>query len=214
MKFFTFFFFYLLSIGLFSQIPPELHNKAVDLVELSNKEIDNENYDLALSHLSQAYVLDSTIRDIFIAYYHLHYNLENTKEQISSLRKAISIHYDDDQFYYYLGKSYLADNNLDSAIENFSTAIKYSKINGEDFELVSDYYASRGICFLKMGEFNKSITDFSYAIKLDEYKTSALANRGVAYYKLKQNDNACESWKKALYYGEMSVEMYINKFCE
>lgn len=192
----------------------ELHNKAIDLVELANTAIDEQDYNLALSQLNQAYQTDSTLRNIFIAYYHLYYDVENTAEQIVSLKKAISIHYDDDQFYYYLGKSYLQQNNLDSAIVKFSKAIEYSKINGEDFELINDYYASRGICFLKKEKYAKSISDFSYAIKLNEFKTSAYANRGVAYYQLNQKSKACESWKKAFEYGEMSVEAYINKFCQ
>lgn len=204
----------LLTINsLFSQVSIDDRNKAVTLINQADTYIKAEGYSQAITRLKTAIKLDSTIRDAFILINRAFYETDETNSQIEYLKKAKSIYTDDDEFAYQLGKIYQKENKLKAAIAEYDTAIKFSKLNGEDYEIVYDYYANRGICFLKQNLFAKSVEDFDYAIKLNDMKGSIYTNRGIALFKMKKKDEACKSWEKALELGQ-NVQGYIDKCCK
>ncbi len=214
MKFYLLCFIAILSFNsLFSQVNVDDLNKSIDLIKRANDDIKMENHSQAIPKLISAIKLDSTQRDAFTLLNRAFYETGDKKSQIEYLKKAKSIYTDDDEFPYYLGKVYQKKNQLKAAIAEYDTAIKYSKVNGEDYELVYDYYANRGICYLKQNIYTNAVSDFDYAIKLNDMKGSIYTNRGIALFQMKKKDEACKSWEKALELGQ-NVQQYIDKFCK
>ncbi|WP_340198947.1 tetratricopeptide repeat protein [Ascidiimonas sp. W6] len=112
-----------------------------------------------------------------------------------------------------MGKVYQKEKKLDLAIEELSEAIRFGKINGEDYPIVYDYHSNRGACYLKKNMYSQALEDFNYALKLNDSNANIYANKGVALYKLKKVKAACESWQRALELGQKSVQNYIDNKC-
>ena len=205
---------FVLTFNLVSaQINVDALNKPIELINQANVDMRAGNYSQAIPLLREAIKLDSTKRDAFILLNRAFYELKDSNSQIENLKKAKSIYTDDDEFPYHLGKIYQKANKLNAAIAEYSTAIKFGKANGEDYEIVYDYYANRGICYLKQNKFANAVSDFDYAIKLNNTKGSIYTNRGIALFQMKRKDEACKSWKKALELGQ-NVQQYLKKYCK
>lgn len=196
----------------FAQVDLSVLNKPIELINKASDHFDEGNYSKAINLLEESIKLDSTLRDAFILLNHAYYITGNKKSQIKYLKKAKSIYADDDEFPYHLGRIYQQQNKLNAAIAEYDTAIQFSKINGEDYKIVYDYYANRGICLLKQDMFAKSISDFDNAIRLNNKKGSIYTNRGIALFKVMKTHEACKSWIKALELGQ-NVEQYLKKYC-
>jgi len=206
----------LLTICNFSygQIMLDDHNEAVEFINDSQVLIQNKQYNEAIPKLEAAVKLDSTIRDAYLLIYKAGYYARNTETPKLYLKKAKSIFLEDDEIVYYLGKIYQTEKDYDNALIEFNYAIKYSKENGENYPIVYDYYASRGVCYLNQDKYEKALEDLNYSLKLNDTKGSVYANRGLALYKLKKYDEACTSWNRARELGITSVENYITKYCK
>lgn len=195
------------------QIPLKDHYKAIELYNAAVTLFQNGNYDTAVIKLEEAIKLDYSLRNSYLLLNKVLYVLEDTQAQKELLTKAKTIFLEDDELCYYLGKIYQKEENLNLAIQELSEAIKYSKINGEDFPIVYAYYTSRGACYLKLDNYEKAVTDFNDALKFNDSNANIYANKGVALYKLKKTNEACKSWQKALQLGQKSVQTYLNKKC-
>jgi tetratricopeptide (TPR) repeat protein len=121
---------------------------------------------------------------------------------------------EDDEMAYYLGNILQRENRLIEAIAAYTDAIKYSKINGEEFELVWAYHFNRGNCYLKSNQHAKAIPDYDYALKLSPSNADVLTNRGFCHYKVGNNSAACEDWKEAKKFGNTQTEKYLQSFCK
>lgn len=69
-------------------------------------------------------------------------------------------------------------------------------------------YNHRGMAYFVMGEYEKSINDFSRAIKFDSQNLRAVNNRGLAYRMLKKYDLALEDFQKSLEIDQYQYETY------
>ncbi|MDQ3191607.1 MAG: tetratricopeptide repeat protein [Bacteroidota bacterium] len=198
----------------FGQIMLEDHNKAIRFLNNSHKLLEQKDYIGATEDLKKAIKLDSTIRDTYTLIYQTLTMTQDYSEQKKYLLKAKKVFTDDDEFCYYLGRLYQNEGKFDEAIAEYNEAVKFSKINGEDYPIVYDYYSSRGICYLKKELFSEAVKDFDYAIKLNNTKGNIYTNRGIALFKMSNKLEACESWRKALELNEGSASNYINKYCK
>lgn len=196
------------------QILLEDHNKAVDHINSAQTLISSKKYNNAITELELAIKLDSTIRDAYLLIYKASYYNGNAEISKKYLKKAKSIFVEDDEITYYLGKIYQAEKKYRNALTEYNDAIKYGKKNGEDYPIVFDYYASRGICYLWQNQYQKALSDFDYSLKLNAKNGGVYANRGIVLYKLRKYDEACRSWKKAYKMGQKSVKKYIDRNCK
>lgn len=199
---------------LYGQIDFYDHNEAIDLINRAQNNIEQGEFSLAINNLTEAIKLDSTIRGAYILINQAAFELGDILAQKEILFKAKKLFTDDDEFCYYLGRIYQKEDLYDKAIGEYNEAIKFSKVNGEDFELVYEYYANRGICFLKKEEYDKAHKDFDYASKLNNTKGGIYANKGIVLFKLNRTSEACDSWQKAINLGEKSAKKYIDKYCK
>lgn len=62
----------------------------------------------------------------------------------------------------------------------------------------ADAYCSRGIAYMEKGKYNKAITDYTEALKINPKYADAYYNRGNAYVKKGLHDKAIEDFNKAI----------------
>lgn len=205
----------LLPIGKITlgQVELKAMNKPIDLLNDANNDIENGNYEQAVQKLIASIRLQPKIRDAYLSLNTACSHTNQTAILKSYLQKAKTIFEEDDEICYYLGNIYQNENNLAKAIQEYTLAIKYSKKNGEDYELVYAYYQNRASCYLKLNEFAKAIPDFNYALKLNQENETIYVNRGIAYYKTGKRTEACQDWRKASKLGNSSASVYLRKYC-
>jgi len=186
----------------------EINNTAVDM-------ISKGNYESAARILEQVIVNDPSYHAAYLNFYRAGSQLESKKEKvIKTLREGLLIFEEDDEMAYYLGNILQKENRFSEAIQAYSEAIKYSKINGEEFELVWAYHFNRGNCYLKTNQHAKAIPDYDYALKLSPLNADVLTNRGFSHYKLDNTKTACEDWNEAKRLGNKQTDKYLQSFCK
>jgi tetratricopeptide (TPR) repeat protein len=186
----------------------EINNTAVDM-------ISKGNFESAARILEQVILDDPSFHPAYLNFYRAGGQVASQKEKvIETLRKGLLIFEEDDEMAYYLGNILQRENRLEEAIAAYTDAIKYSKINGEEFELVWAYHFNRGNCYLKSNQHAKAIPDYDYALKLSPSNADVLTNRGFCHYKVGNNSAACEDWMEAKRLGNTQTEKYLQSFCK
>lgn len=188
-------------------------NKAIELLNSANKDIENGEHASAVQKLIASIRLQSNIRETYLSLNTACSHTNQTAILKTYLQKAKAIFEEDDELCYYLGNIYQNENNLTKAVQEYTLAIKYSKKNGEDYDLVYAYYQNRASCYLKLNEFAKAIPDFNYALKLNQENGAIYANRGIAYYKTGKRTEACQDWRKAMKLGVSNASVYVKRYC-
>lgn len=93
------------------------------------------------------------------------------------------------------GNKLFTQGNFKKAIDFQTKAIKFLPDNAE---ILENAYWSRGKAYHKLNEFEKSISDFNYAIKLNSNYLIAYASRGECYLSIKEWDKAARDFEKGL----------------
>ncbi|MCD6578381.1 tetratricopeptide repeat protein [bacterium] len=93
--------------------------------------------------------------------------------------------------YFFKGKAYYAMDKIESAIENFNSAIKLNK-------KFSNAYNYRALCFCKEEKFKKALKDHNKAIELNPDDGDLLFNRGVTHCNLNEFKEGIEDYKMAM----------------
>lgn len=215
MKKICFIFIVLLTVSKISsgQIDTDALNKSIELFNEANNDIENGNYPEAVQKLIAAERINPQLREIYSSLNTACTHTNQTALLKQYLIKAKKMFEEDDELCYYLGNIYQNEQNLEKAIQEYSSAIEYGKKYGEDYKLVYSYYQNRASCYLKRNEFSKAIPDFNYALKLNQSNGAIYANRGIAYYKTGRKTEACKDWRKAQTMGVKSVSAYISRYC-
>jgi tetratricopeptide (TPR) repeat protein len=190
-------------------------NAAIELTKKAISDINNKDFTKAFFKLRKSIEIDSLFREAYLRIYQLYsLNQENTKETIEILKKGKRIFEEDDELFFYCGEIYRLNAMIDKAFYEYAKAIEYAKTNGEDFYLVPYYYLNRGNLFLASEKYDSAINDYNYLLKLDSTSNSGLTNRGIAYYKLGENEKACQDWDMAIKNGFEKANDYYQKHCK
>ncbi|MGE0090847.1 MAG: tetratricopeptide repeat protein, partial [Bacteroidales bacterium] len=197
-----------------SQIDYDDYLKAVELNNSALKEIKLNNHQKAISLLTDAIKIDSTLRNAYITLNQACIDEGSLMILKEYLTKAANLFTDDDEIFYYIGNLYRKENQIDSAIVYYTKAIKFSKINGEDYPLVYAYYLNRGICFLDKELHIQALQDFNYGIKLNPKNAALYTNKGNLLYQLGNKNQACTQWQKAINLGCSDATSYYNQYCK
>ncbi len=102
------------------------------------------------------------------------------------------------------GESAQKNGDLDSAIANFSEAIRL------DPKLVTAYNA-RGLAYRGKGNYDKAIADFSDAIRLDPKSATAYSGRAGAYHAKRNYDKAIADFSEAVRLDPKSATAYSGR---
>lgn len=193
----------------------EDRNKTVSLTNQAIKLMDENKIDDAVASLIQAISVDSTYHPSYLMLYKAClFDKAYSETAISYLKKGQRIFVEDDELTFYLGEIYRLNSDLENAISEYSSSINYSKINGEDFELVYKYYFNRGTCYYKMDSIDSAILDYNYSLKLKPDFSPALLNCGICLFRKGNPTDACTNWTKALELGSAPAKEYIEKYCK
>jgi len=193
----------------------EDREEAISLTEKGLRKIDAGYYQGAIADLEKAISKDATFHPAYINLYRAYNQIDGDKSRlIKIIEEGTGIFEEDDELTYYLGYLYYQKGQFPQAIREFSRAIGYSKINGEDFHLVYGYHFNRGNAYLKTKEFEKAIKDYSYALKLSPGNPDILTNRGTAQYQINNKNEACKDWNMSIKEGGMTAQKYIRQFCQ
>jgi tetratricopeptide (TPR) repeat protein len=199
---------------IYCQIDFDDYQKSLQLYDEASSDIENGNFEAATEKLIAAISIDSLNRGSYINLYRACFNIKEYDLILPYLEQAKQIFLEDDELFYYTGNIYQNLGNLDQAIMNYDSAAIYSKINGEDYPIVYAYYLNRGICFIKKGNYDLALEDFSYSIQLNKNDGIVYFNRGTVFYKLDKFENACSDWNTAYKLGIEAAEDYFKKYCQ
>jgi len=217
LKFIITLFLLIVKLGVFAQeyqVSLSDTNKAIALTNEAIKKIQIDMIDDAFNLLVEAVSIDSTYRTSYLQLYTVAMNDSSRVDTaISILQKAKKIFQQDDEICYYLGQMYNLEGEVNRAMAEYSMAIAYSKINGEDFHLVHRYYFNRANICLGKNLISTAVLDYTYALNLKPDYGAAYANRGICLFKMKETEAACKDWKQAVELGISQSEEYVKRNC-
>lgn len=98
---------------------------------------------------------------------------------------------------------------LSTLIDNVSlTQIKNRGVKNANLDKIHNL---RGKAYLKMNQFEKSIVDFTKAIKMNCMNANYYNNRGLSFDALKKYYKAIEDYSQAIYYNNKDPIYYYNR---
>ncbi|MBA3028772.1 MAG: tetratricopeptide repeat protein [Desulfobacteraceae bacterium] len=115
--------------------------------------------------------------------------------------------YRGDKFQYYLNKGFEAymQNDLEQAIENYSNAVKIKR------SPIFLAYFNRGSAYLKKGDYNAAIDDFTKVLELKPDLISAYLSRGNTWIVKGNTDKALEDFTLAIAADPTWADAYVNR---
>ena len=190
-------------------------SKAIELTNQAIEMVKAEMIEDAFNLLVEAIAIDSTNRNSYLQMYRVGMNDSTQVDMaITILQKSKNIFQQDDEICYYLGEMYKLKGQMKRAMVEYSMAIAYSKLNGENFHLVHRYYFNRANISLGKNRISSAVLDYTYALNLNPNYGAAYANRGICLYKMGEKDAACKDWKQAVKLGISQSEEYVKRNCK
>jgi len=137
-----------------------------------------------------------------------HYTHHEYERSIQDFNKAISIFPSYSSAYYNRGLSLVAMQNFTSALKDYDRAIELNQ------NFVSAYNA-RGVLMLDViKDYPRALDDFNKAVSLDPVNAKAYYNRGLAYFRMRNVDEACKNWFRVKALGYAQADNMIAKYCK
>jgi tetratricopeptide (TPR) repeat protein len=196
-------------------LAPDVREKSVFVNNTALEMISKGDYEMAAKILERVIDTDPSFHPAYLNFYRSGGQLPLWHSKVESvLRLGLAVFEEDDEMAYYLGNLLQRQEKYDLAIEAYSDAIRYSKINGEDFPLVWAYYFNRGNCYLKNNQHKMAIPDYNEALRLSPDNADVLTNRGFCLYKTGRNSDACRDLQKALRLGNKANQRYLDQYCK
>ncbi len=203
-------------------------------------EFEEKKYENAINSFTKVIELVPTLADAFNDRASAKRMLEKYQEAIEDYSAAIILKKEKAIYYNNRGSAKMKLENFKDAIDDYTAAIIldsncYLAINNrgiaklenkdykgaiEDFTLClkkkSDYYTAinnRGIANYKAKRYKEAIDDFNIFISNNPLEASAYLHRGNTKEMLRDNEGACNDWKKAAELGIEEAKTYVKKQC-
>lgn len=175
-------------IGLTLCISCNSNNEAL---ERGMSELQNKEYEKAIISFKKG--LENEPEQTELYHYGLancYYYLEEYKSAEGHLSQTISIDNNHRDSYWLMARIFSKNNELNKSLGYYSKAIS---INSN-----SMLFASRGLIYLRMGEYGLALTDLDRAIEQNPNDQYALSNRGLVKVKLNMLNEASVDLQKSL----------------
>ena len=198
---------------------------------------DSKNYDSSLKYAQMAIDIDSLNYKTHYLKGLNNYNLEKQEDAINSFSTAISLKETVAELYNDRGNAYYKIKNFQSAIEDYTEAIRlkpiysyyYNLANVEfhagDFQKAVDnyttaiqldknncqLYCNRGIAKLALSDLYEALEDFQTCILIDNTFPQGYDYRGLVYFRLKRYEDAMNDFNKALNLNPQSAKTYLHR---
>ncbi|KXX67704.1 tetratricopeptide repeat protein [Flammeovirga sp. SJP92] len=160
--------FYEKQISFLDEIISQKSDDASLYAKRGGVKVRKKDYTGALEDLEQAIKLDSTQGMYYFGVASSHYFLGNMEESISNGKKAIALGYRHPQLKTFIGSSYTALNQFDSAIYFLENSLKEIPQNSKTYRALGKTYA-------RMENSELSIINYQTAIDLDPLDSIAYA---------------------------------------
>ncbi len=161
-------------------------------------------YRKAITHYTNALVLDLQQAAIYNNRGNTYVVISETKKGIDDFNKAIELHPDYANAYVNRGEAYLHQGEIEKAINDFNIAIELQP----EF---AEAYNNRGLAFVRSGKDDKGINDFNTAIELQPEFAAAYNNRGNVYDDKGDFDKAIADFNTAIALKSDFVDAYVNR---
>ncbi len=203
------------SFQIFSQektyiVDLEVRNRAIELTNLAGKKIENKEFEQATALLVESIKTDSLLRQNFDMLYKSVISTNNNSDSILNIFvKSKKIFEEDDDICFYTGEIYRIKNDLKQAINEYSSAIKYSNSFPEKSFYYKYYFLQRATASLKLKDYEAAEKDFTVFLHSDSENTTALINRGICYMNMGKKAEAKNDWLKAKELGNEVAASYL-----
>lgn len=170
----------------------EFNDPFVKFLFLGNKEIDNQNYSLALLYFDSAIAINSREPATFYNKGYCLYQLDSLESAIKALNMSLSLdHAKPEECFRIRGNCYYFLGNCKEAIKDYNETIR---LNPDD-----DYtYYFRGSCFKKMENYDNAIEDYSRYIVNKPSDPDGYYNRALCYFEQQKYDLSVKDFNQAL----------------
>ena len=166
--------------------PTESDLKNAETYNNSGKEnVKLGKYEQAIADFDKAIELNPNFEEAYFRRGTAYGGIGKYQQSIDDFNEAIKLKPDDVSAHFSRGMIYARIGQYQRTIDDCNEAIR---INPE-LAFASDYEI-RGLAYLRLGQFQRAIVDFDKAIELDKNYAIAYANRGVAYDKLGNKNQA------------------------
>ena len=178
-------------------------------VELAHTYKEKNYYSEAIKYFDKAIEIDDDNADILSEKAAYNYEKKYYREALESYQKMVYKNPQD--FSFYFNKAY-SENSIgltDNAIESYTTYIN-------NYQTSSMAYNNRGSCYYKKRVYQKSIEDYTAAIRTGKSESKEnigmfYNNRASCYYYLNKKAEACLDYKRAADLGNSSaINSYRN----
>jgi TonB family protein len=89
----------------------------------------------------------------------------------------------------------------------------YPIINGGDSMRMANKIFLEGVRLFEQTDVQGALERFTHVLQINENDDDAHYNRGVCYFKLKEDDKACLDWSQPSLRCQISVVELLNKYC-
>ena len=142
-------------------------------------------------------VIEKYPRKISVAYLNRgndRYKHNRHQEAIEDYTVAIDINPQSLLAYQNRGLAYLLNNNLDRALHDYNHYMELMSpydVSGNEVNIpLSNALGNRGVIFSRMGLYEKALSDYHAAIKLNSDNANHYLNRALAYYQMGRMEEA------------------------
>ncbi|MCJ7616624.1 MAG: YcaO-like family protein, partial [Desulfobacterales bacterium] len=128
------------------------------------------------------------------------------KTAIGKLKRIEEILPDKYYIKFYLGSCHLAMNNLETAIDYFTSSLELEPTEQD----MPSIYSYMGVCLKDMGEYRNAISVLMKGKEFDSDRTDIFNLMGFCYFKLREHERAIDCFKKVLRINPSSAIDYAN----
>ena len=157
-------------------------------IALAQTQVNSHDFSTAVNSYDQALTLDPNSPEALLGRGLAYVQLNDQSKALKDLSKA--------------AKRYTSEGDYNKAV------ICYTNLLGlvdQDLE----FFYNRGLCYLKLGRYQKSISDFEKTIELDKKFFLGYLHLGEAYYESGNYEASLKSYKKAKKLNSHSQQVYV-----
>ncbi|MDO5760171.1 MAG: tetratricopeptide repeat protein [Bacteroidota bacterium] len=123
----------------------------------------------------------------------LYYQVENTKDALFDIQKAIKLDKKEPKYYILAADTYFARGESTLAFDALNQATKYDKNNVEAYAKIAE------LSFL-LRDYNRARENIDKVLELDKINAEAYFQRGMIYKEIGDTLNAIKDYRKAIEY--------------
>jgi len=168
--------------------------------------IELNEYQKAITDLDTAMIYEINDAEVHFYRAYIYYKENNDSNSLEGFNRAILLNPSYAEAYYYKSMIFLRNNDTIFSQKNLDTAIMLSP---DEFI----YYFKRAKIHYQTGNFKTALPDYQKCTELRPANAESFYNLGMTYYKLNDNENACQSWYQASKLGNYAAKKAIVNYC-